>query len=153
MNNNYETKQTVYIIFDRNDSSVSSFNSYLVAALKRRGIDVVFDKTVPEQENGWFLGIKLVLVVFSVPYTFSVACLENLMKLHEFLQEKGHVVVPVFYDESASVIKEQMKMCEGFPVLEKSYSVDQVSKWRRALVKTMDLQGHEYTDELRYSNV
>lgn len=155
MNNNYKTKQTVYIIFDRNDSSVSSFKSYLVAALKRQRIDVVFDKTGPEQENDRFVGIKLILVIFSVLHKFSVVCLENLIKLHEFLQEKGHMVVPVFYDVSVSAIKDQMERCEASAVHENSFSLDQATKWRRALVQrlqTMKLQGHEYNDEQRYVN-
>lgn len=152
MGNNHEIKQTVYISFSFNndDSHVSSFISYLDAALYREGIDVVLDKSGHELEKDRFSDIKLFLVVFSNLYAFSVACLENVVKLLEFLQQKDHVIVPVFYYEK---VKQPMEVFgDKFAVLEKSHSADQVTKWRRVLEETMKLQGHEYSDELRYAN-
>ncbi|CAG7894671.1 unnamed protein product [Brassica rapa] len=101
MNNNDEIKQTVYISFNINDSDVSSFIRYLVAALHREGIDVASEKSGHDLNKGWFSRIKLFVVVFSKPCTYSVACLEKLVKLLEFLREEDNVVVPVFNDAMA----------------------------------------------------
>ncbi|CAA7057305.1 unnamed protein product [Microthlaspi erraticum] len=151
MSNNHEIKQTVYISFNNDDPHVPSFISYLDAALYREGIDVVLDKTGHELEKDRFSDVKLFLVVFSNLYAFSVACLENLVRLLEFLQQKGHVIVPVFYDAK---VKNPMEVLgDKFAVLEKSHSADQVTKWWRVLEETMKLQGHDqYSDEPRYAN-
>lgn len=149
MNNN-KIKQTVYISFNKNDLSVSSFITYLVAALYRVGIDAVSEKPGHELEKGRFSQIKLFVVVFSEPCAYSVACLEELVKLLEFLRKEGHVVVPVFNDATT---KQMEKFFEALAVLGKSYSADQVTTWQRVLKETMELQGHECTEELRYANV
>ncbi|KAH0939277.1 hypothetical protein HID58_006738, partial [Brassica napus] len=74
---------------------------YLVAALHREGIDVASEKSGHDLNKGWFSRIKLFVVVFSKPCTYSVACLEKLVKLLEFLREEDNVVVPVFNDAMA----------------------------------------------------
>lgn len=149
MNNKGEIKQTVYISFNNNDSSLSTFITYLVAAFYRVGIDVVSEKPGHELENGWFSHIKLFVVVFSKPCAYSVACLEKLVMLLEFLQKEGHVVVPVF---SVAIANQKEKLSGAFEALGKSYSADQVTKWQRVLKETMGLKGHEYTNELRCAN-
>ncbi|KAF8117268.1 hypothetical protein N665_0012s0268 [Sinapis alba] len=146
MNNNDEMKQTVYISSNINDSSVSTFITYLVAAFYRAAIDVVSEKPSHELEKGGcFSHTKLFVVVFSKPCEYSVACLEKLVKLLEFLQKESHVVVPVFTVATAM----QIEILSGaFEALGKSYSADQVTTWQRLLKETMGLKGHEYTEEL-----
>ncbi|CAN8258025.1 unnamed protein product [Cochlearia groenlandica] len=143
-----QTNQTVYISYNINDLSVSSFVSYLNAALNSQRIDVVIDKT-PNNNlgNNKFTNIILFLVVFSNSYACSVASLHNLLQLLDFLHKEGRAVVPVFYD---NVAKKQMEVfSDAFSMLEESYSADQVSKWRHVLAKTMKLQGHQYTYKIR----
>ena len=149
MNNNDEIKQTVYISFNINDSDVSSFIRYLVAALHREGIDVASEKSGHDLNKGWFSRIKLFVVVFSKPCTYSVACLEKLLKLLEFLREEDNVVVPVFNDAMA---KQMEKLSGAFEALGKSHSADQVTTWERVLKEITGLRGYEYTNELRYAN-
>ncbi|RID75800.1 hypothetical protein BRARA_B02823, partial [Brassica rapa] len=146
MNNNDEIKQTVYISFNINDSDVSSFIRYLVAALHREGIDVASEKSGHDLNKGWFSRIKLFVVVFSKPCTYSVACLEKLVKLLEFLREEDNVVVPVFNDAMAKQIE---NFSGAFEALGKSHSADQVTTWQRVLKEITGLRGHEYTNKLR----
>uniref|UniRef100_M4DZL0 TIR domain-containing protein n=1 Tax=Brassica campestris TaxID=3711 RepID=M4DZL0_BRACM len=145
MNNNDEIKQTVYISFNINDSDVSSFIRYLVAALHREGIDVASEKSGHDLNKGWFSRIKLFVVVFSKPCTYSVACLEKLVKLLEFLREEDNVVVPVFNDAMAKQIE---NFSGAFEALGKSHSADQVTTWQRVLKEITGLRGHEYTNKL-----
>lgn len=148
MNNNDEIKQTVYISFNINDSVVSSFIRYLVAALYREGIDVASEKSGHDLDKGWISRIKLFVVVFSKPCAYSVACLEKLVKLLEFLRQEDSVVVPVFNDAMA---KQMDKLSGAFERLGKSHSVDQLTTWQRVLKEITGLRGHDYTKELRYA--
>ncbi|KAJ4888715.1 Disease resistance protein (NBS class) [Raphanus sativus] len=149
MDNNDEIKQTVYISFNINDSVVSSFIRYLVAALYREGIDVASEKSGHDLDKGWFSRIKLFVVVFSEPCAYSVACLEKLVKLLEFLREEDSVVVPVFND---SMAKQMDELSGAFETLGKSHSVDQLTTWQRVLKEITGLRGYDYTKELRYAN-
>lgn len=140
MDINEETKRPVDISYNKNDSSVSSFTSYLTAAFDRKGIKL-------------FDGLKLFLVIFSSGYASSVSCLENLMKVLELSRcdKNSYVVVPVFYGVSRLAVKQQSGMfSDAFTELERSYPADQVTKWRCALVETAELQGREYNDKSRY---
>ncbi|VVB08006.1 unnamed protein product [Arabis nemorensis] len=137
MDKNEETKQPVDVIYNKNDSSVSPFISYLTAAFDRKGIKQ-------------FYGLKLFLVIFSSGYPSSVSCLEKLMKVLELSRcdKNSYVVVPVFYGVSRLAVKQQSgTFRDAFTELERSYPEDQVTKWRFALAETAELQGCEYNDD------
>lgn len=142
MNTNEEIKQVDNMIYNKNDSSVSSFISYLIAAFECKGMKP-------------FYGFKLFLVIFSTDYASSVSCLENLVEHLELSRRdnNNYEVVPVFYSVSRSTVKQQSgTFSDAFTKLENSYPADQVTKWRRALAETAELKGHEYDAKSRYAN-
>ncbi|CAF1919284.1 unnamed protein product [Brassica napus] len=121
MNNNDEIKQTVYISFNINDSDVSSFIRYLVAALHREGIDVASEKSGHDLNKGWFSRIKL-FVVKKTMWWFRY---------------------------SMTQWRKMEKLSGAFEALGMSHSADQVTTWQRVLKEITGLRGHEYTNELR----
>ncbi|CAA0407693.1 unnamed protein product [Arabidopsis thaliana] len=132
MDKNEETKQPDNIIYDKNDSSVASFISYLMAGFGCRGIKL-------------FLGIYL--VILSRDYASSVLCLENLELCCD--DKKSYEVVPVFYGVSRSDVRQQSgPFSDAFTKLERSNPADHVTKWRRMFAKIAELKGHEYDEEL-----
>ncbi|KAG7532641.1 P-loop containing nucleoside triphosphate hydrolase [Arabidopsis thaliana x Arabidopsis arenosa] len=135
MDKNEETKPPDNIIYNKNDSSVSSFISHLITAFNCRGIKL-------------FSGICL--VIFSRDYASSVSCLENLAKHLElsFCDKKSYEVVPVFYGVSRSDVRQQSgPFSDAFTELERSYPADKVTRLRWALAKIAELKGHEYDEE------
>lgn len=140
MDKNEETKPPDNIIYNKNDSSVSSFISHLITAFNCRGIKL-------------FSGICL--VIFSRDYASSVSCLENLAKHLElsFCDKKSYEVVPVFYGVSRSDVRQQSgPFSDAFTELERSYPADKVTRLRWALAKIAELKGHEYDEEFWYVN-
>nr|BAB10245.1 unnamed protein product [Arabidopsis thaliana] len=132
MDKKEETKQPDNIIYDKNDSSVASFISYLMAGFGCRGIKQ-------------FLGIYL--VILSRDYASSVLCLENLELCCD--DKKSYEVVPVFYGVSRSDVRQQSgPFSDAFTKLERSNPADHVTKWRRMFAKIAELKGHEYDEEL-----
>ncbi|KAG7532639.1 Toll/interleukin-1 receptor homology (TIR) domain [Arabidopsis thaliana x Arabidopsis arenosa] len=138
-NSNDEVKHTVYISFNKNDSSVSSFISYLIAAFNRQGIISAFvdgksshDEAV-EREMGpeEFSRLRVVVVVFSKNYALHVSFLEKQILEYSYRNNNDFVVVPVFYGVSVSSVKQHMeRFVEEFDAVQRS-----MIKWR---------PGHEY---------
>ncbi|CAL9241822.1 unnamed protein product [Arabidopsis halleri] len=138
-NSNDEAKHTVYISFNKNDSSVSSFISYLIAAFNRQGIISAFvdgksshDEAV-EREMGpeEFSKLRVVVVVFSKNYALHVSFLEKQILEFSYRNNNDFVVVPVFYGVSVSSVKQHMeRFGEEFDAVQRS-----MIKWR---------PGHEY---------
>ncbi|EOA18314.1 hypothetical protein CARUB_v10006829mg, partial [Capsella rubella] len=132
MNTNKGTKHFDNMIYNKNDSSVSSFISHLTAAFVSKGVKLV-------------LGFELLLVIITMDYASSVPCLENLVE-H---RDKNYELVPVFYGISRSTVKQQSgTLSDAFKKLEGSYSADQVNKWRCALAEIAEIKGHEYDAKL-----
>ena len=77
----------VYISFDNNDQSISSFINYLKATFNHHGIYQLDDQSDRLADR-----IKILVVVFSKEDTFSAP--ENLVNQ---LPKKDLVVVPVLY--------------------------------------------------------
>lgn len=137
-NSNDEAKHTVYISFNKNDSSVSSFISYLIAAFNRQGIISAFvdgksshDEAV-EREMGpeEFSKLRVVVVVFSKN-------LEKQILEYSYRNNNDFVVVPVFYGVSISSVNQHMeRFGEEFDAIQRSRI-----KWR---------PGHEYDCKRRY---
>lgn len=122
-NNNDKANRSVYISFDKNDKSVSSFINYLKATFNHHGIYQLDDQSDRFAER-----IKVLVVVFSKEDdTFSPP--ETLVN---HLPKKDLVVVPVLY---------------GVTILSarRNAVLDQVLQGSSAL-----LPRHIYIDERRY---
>jgi hypothetical protein len=102
----------VFINF-REEDIRQSFISHLYAALKNAGINTYYDRQLPKgTELGPELsraieGSHISIVVFSKRYTESSWCLNELKQVMECHRTHGQVVVPVFYDVDASVVRQQ----------------------------------------------
>ncbi|CAE6218638.1 unnamed protein product [Arabidopsis arenosa] len=138
-NRNDEVNHTVYISFNKNDSSVSSFISYLIAAFNRQGIISAFvdgksshDEAV-EREMGpeEFSKLRVVVVGFSKNYALHVSFLEKQILEYSYRNNNDFVVVLVFYGVSVSSVKQHTeRFGEEFDAVQRS-----MIKWR---------PGHEY---------
>lgn len=143
-NNKDEFKHTVYISFDNNDSSVSSFISYLIAAFSRQGISAFVDgksshdeAVEREMEHEGFSKLRVVVVVFSKNYAFHVPFLEKQILEYSYRNNNDFVVVPVFYGVSISSVKQHMESFgDAFDALQRSMIM-----WQ---------PGHEYDCKQRY---
>ncbi|VVB08003.1 unnamed protein product [Arabis nemorensis] len=112
MDNNKNNQ--VFISFEVEDSSVSSFISYLIAAFKRQGIFAFFDSKSSHVEAGEregeeerFSKLKVFVVVFSKNYASHIPCLEK--QIYACRNNDDFVVVPVFYHVSKSSLKQHMR--------------------------------------------
>lgn len=132
-NNNNEAKYTVYISFDDNDSSISTFINYLRATFKRHGIYELDD-----EKDRFFEQLRVLVMVFSSNYKFSMPA-----NLVNHLTNKDLVVVPVFHGVTVSSAKQQIEE------LEPSSSVTPVTMWPRVLLESALLPAHVYNDERR----
>ncbi|XP_010481607.1 PREDICTED: probable WRKY transcription factor 16 [Camelina sativa] len=117
-----EVKHTVYICYDNNDSSVSSFIDYLRASFNRHGI------YEHDDERDIFSDlIRVLVVVFSRNYTFSLP--ENLVN---HLNNKDLVVVSVLHGVTVSSVTQQIAVLEP---------------WSRFLLESAVLPGHVQNDD------
>ncbi|KAL1222971.1 putative disease resistance protein [Cardamine amara subsp. amara] len=121
-NNNEEVNPTVYICFDNNDSSISSFIDFLRATFNRHGIYELDD------ENDRFSNqiIRVLVVVFSRNYKFYVP--ENLVN---HLNNKDLIVVSVLHRITESFVTQQ---------------IAELERWSRELLESAVSPRHIFYD-------
>ncbi|KAK9200657.1 hypothetical protein WN944_015855 [Citrus x changshan-huyou] len=93
-------------------------------------------------------GSKISVVVFSKDYASSKWCLNELVKILDCKNMKGHIIIPVFYGVSPSDVRHQTGIFGvGFGKLEQQFKEqpEMVRKWRDALTESSHLAGHEST--------
>lgn len=131
----------VYVSFDLEDSSLSSFISYLSDAFNRLGIYVSkngkssHEASKREWEKERVSKLKVLVVVFSKTFASHLPCLEK--QIYSCRNYDDFVVVPVFYRVSKSSVKQLLENFGGaFEAVKQS-----MHKLRRR---------HEYDSKRRY---
>lgn len=119
-----EVNPTVYICFDKNDSSISSFIDFLRATFNHHGIYELDDES-----DRFSNQIRVLLLVFSRNYTFYVP--ENLVN---HLNNNDLVVVSVLHGVKESFVTQQ---------------IAELEPWSHILLESEVLSVHIYNDEWR----
>nr|XP_043616356.1 disease resistance protein RPV1-like [Erigeron canadensis] len=126
----------------------NTFVDHLYAALDQRRITYLNLDKLPQGELMGpllFKAIKesqIVIVVFSKNYADSFLCLNELVSVTECMEEKGQIVIPVYYDVDASYVRNQKGTYEeSFARHELLHNKDKVESWRKALVYASNLCG------------
>ncbi|WMV53186.1 hypothetical protein MTR67_046571 [Solanum verrucosum] len=146
-------KYDVFLSF-RGADTRTTFTSHLYEGLKNRGIFTFQDDKRLEQGDSISEELlkaieesQVALIIFSKNYATSRWCLNELVKIMECKEEKGQIVIPVFYDVDLSHVRHQTEsFAEAFSKHESKYTNDiegikKVKGWRTALSDAADLKG------------
>ncbi|XP_024022071.1 TMV resistance protein N-like [Morus notabilis] len=143
----------VFISF-RGDTR-KNFTSHLYSALCRKGIRTYRD--YPNLERGEEISpalsraiekSKISMVVFSKEYASSRWCLDELVHILRCKNERGQIVLPVFYNIDPSDIKKLTgSYAIAFAAHEECFEPNKVKEWRDALTAAADLSGFHSQDE------
>ncbi|KAJ9568535.1 hypothetical protein OSB04_004501 [Centaurea solstitialis] len=141
----------VYISF-RGEDIRMTFVDHLYAALVRQGINTFLDeRSLPKGKSirsSVFKAIeesRLVLVVFSKDYGISTWCLEELVHIMKCKDEKGQLLIPIFFDDvdPSEVRRQAGRYGQALDWFE--YNNDKrVGSWREALTKICNISGHAF---------
>uniref|UniRef100_A0A6N2KVB6 TIR domain-containing protein n=1 Tax=Salix viminalis TaxID=40686 RepID=A0A6N2KVB6_SALVM len=137
-------KHDVFLSFRGKDTR-NSFTSHLHAALKQKQIDAFIDNKLDGGEKLEPALLKRIedsyisVVIFSENYADSTFCLRELSKIHECMETKGQMVLPVFYkldpeDLTGSYGKNLSRH-------ERDCASSEVESWRHALKEIANLKG------------
>ncbi|KAH0716074.1 hypothetical protein KY284_008979 [Solanum tuberosum] len=151
-------KYDVFLSF-RGVDTRRTFMGHLYEGLKNRGIFTFQDDkrlengdSIPEELLKAIEESRVALVIFSKNYATSRWCLNELVKIIECKEEKGLIVIPVFYDVYPSEVRKQTKsFAEAFTKHESKYANDiegmqMVKGWRTALSVAADLKGYDISN-------
>uniref|UniRef100_M1BA17 NL25 n=1 Tax=Solanum tuberosum TaxID=4113 RepID=M1BA17_SOLTU len=146
-------KYDVFVSF-RGADTRRTFTCHLYEDLKNRGIFTFQDDkrlengdSIPEELLKAIEESQVALVIFSKNYATSRWCLNELVKIMECKEEKGLIVIPVFYDVYPSEVRKQTNsFADAFTEHESEYANDvegmqMVKGWRTALSAAADLKG------------
>ncbi|KAH0747267.1 hypothetical protein KY285_008924 [Solanum tuberosum] len=146
-------KYDVFLNF-RGADNRRTFTGHLYEGLENRGIFTFKDDkrlengdSIPEELLKAIEESQVALVIFSKNYATSSWCLSELVKIMECKEEKGQIVIPVFYDVDPShVLHQTESFAEAFSKHESRYKDDvegmqKVKGWRTALSAAADLKG------------
>ncbi|EXB68708.1 TMV resistance protein N [Morus notabilis] len=143
----------VFISF-RGDTR-KNFTSHLYSALCRKHIRTYKDD--PNLERGDKISpvlsraieeSKISIVVFSKEYASSRWCLDELVHILRCKNERGQIVLPVFYNIDPSDIRKQKgSYAIAFAAHEECFEPNKVMEWRNALTAAADLSGFHSKDE------
>ncbi|KAH0747257.1 hypothetical protein KY285_008914 [Solanum tuberosum] len=153
-------KYHVFLSF-RGADTRRTFTGHLYEGLKHRGIFTFQDDkrlengdSIPEELLKAIEESQVALVIFSKNYATSSWCLNELVKIMECKEEKGLIVIPVFYDVYPSEVRKQTKsFADAFTKHESEYANDvegmqMVKGWRTALSDAADLKGCNIHDRI-----
>ncbi|XP_024022076.1 TMV resistance protein N, partial [Morus notabilis] len=91
---------------------------------------------------------KISVVVFSKEYASSSWCLNELVHILKCKNERGQIVLPVFYNIDPSDIRKQKgSYAIAFAAHEERFEPKKVMEWRNALTAAADLSGFHSQDE------
>ncbi|XP_015159497.1 TMV resistance protein N-like [Solanum tuberosum] len=146
-------KYDVFLSF-RGVDTRRTFTGHLYEGLENSAICTFQDDkrleigdSIPEELLKAIEESQVALVIFSKKYATSRWCLNELVKIMECKEEKGLIVIPVFYDVYPSVVRKQKKSFKvAFDQHESEYANDDEGKqkvkgWRTALSAAADLKG------------
>ncbi|KAH0775553.1 hypothetical protein KY290_006964 [Solanum tuberosum] len=154
-------KYNVFLSY-RGEDTRRNFTSHLYQGLENRGIFTFLDDkrlengdSIPKELLKAIEESQVALVIFSKNYAPSRWCLNELVKIMEFKEENGQIVIPIFYDVDPSHVRYQSEnFAEAFAKHELRYKDDvegmkKVQGWRNALTAASNLKGYD----IRYGEV
>ncbi|MED6217016.1 hypothetical protein PIB30_013486 [Stylosanthes scabra] len=156
------TEYDVFISF-RGEDTRKTFTGRLFNALKDRAIRVYMDRLLKGGDEIWPTLEKAIenslmsIVVFSENFATSKWCLEELVKIVQWRDHHGQVVIPVFYRTEPRDVRSQRgsyeKAFAKYEREEKESNREKISKWRQALKEAANISGwhsthYEDDDEL-----
>ena len=144
----------VFVSF-RGADTRTNFTSYLRQSLHRKGIDTFFDEKL---RRGQDLSVlfdrieqsKMSIVVFSENYANSTWCLEELWKIMQCREKRGHGVIPIFYKVKKSDVENQKGSFEApFKNPKECLKGDgqKVGAWKEALRAASNILGFVLPEE------
>ncbi|MED6119976.1 hypothetical protein PIB30_016777 [Stylosanthes scabra] len=141
----------------RGEDTRSGFTGYLYYTLTNRGINTFIDDEKlgrgKEIISSLFTAIeksRIAIVVLSKNYASSSFCLDELVKILEYVKGKGRLIIPVFYDVDPSDVRKQTGTYgEALAVHENKFKLkadklEMLKRWRMALEKIADLSGYHF---------
>ncbi|KAI9071234.1 hypothetical protein K1719_046797 [Acacia pycnantha] len=139
-------KHEVFLSF-RGEDTRRSFTSHLHKALCHQGIETFIDYELPKGDDisqSLVQAIEdssLSMIVFSQNYASSKWCLNELIEILRSKEEKGQLVVPIFYEVDPSHVRHQSGAYEEAFKQHLKKNPDKVAEWRKALFETASLAG------------
>ncbi|KAF3449362.1 hypothetical protein FNV43_RR10090 [Rhamnella rubrinervis] len=143
-------KHDVFISFSGKDTRFS-FTSFLYEELRSKAIQAYMD--VREFETGDEISpalmnaiksSKVSVVIFSKNYASSTWCLNELVQILECKERNGQIVLPVFYQIDAFIVRDQS---DSYGVAFEKHEerlkddIEKVNQWRKALEDATYLHG------------
>ncbi|PWA62001.1 nucleotide-binding site protein [Artemisia annua] len=129
------------------------FVDHLYTALQQRGIltyvdnedlsrgapmDVTLLKAIQES--------RIAIVVFSIHYADSLWCLTELTSIIKCRDERGQIVIPIYYHVDPSEVRQQ-KGEFGYVFSKQALeNIPKAESWRKALIDASDIVGWEVGD-------
>ncbi|EOA29158.1 hypothetical protein CARUB_v10025426mg, partial [Capsella rubella] len=144
-------KFDVFLSFNGDDTG-RNFISFLFTELIKKNVKIPpfkYDRQIspelerisPELERA-IGGSRFAVVVVSENYSASPWCLEELVKVMEFVREGSITVIPVFYDVDPCHVRRQIgKVAEHFKMHEGREDHEKVLFWRQALKDLGNVSG------------
>ncbi|KAF3449314.1 hypothetical protein FNV43_RR10042 [Rhamnella rubrinervis] len=151
--NSNPPKETVYDVFMnfRGEDTRSGFTSYLYDALIQQGYKTFFDdENLPRGKaisKGLLKAIedsRSSIVILSENYAFSSWCLTELAKIVDCMENKGQIVLPIFYHVDPSHVRNQRESYgKAFEKHESNSELNpmEVDSWKKALKGVANLGG------------
>ncbi|CAA7043073.1 unnamed protein product [Microthlaspi erraticum] len=143
------SKFDVFLSFSGLDTG-RSFITFLYKELDRRNIPTFKDDKEPR--TGREISPELIhvieesrfaVVVVSKNYSASSRCLDELVKIMEFVKKGSLTVMPIFYGVEPTHLRRQIKeVAEQFETHESKEDQQKVLSWRQALFSLASISGH-----------
>ncbi|KAK9069862.1 hypothetical protein SSX86_010258 [Deinandra increscens subsp. villosa] len=144
-----ECKYDVFLSF-RGEDTRKTFVDHFYSALVDRQIHTYKDNiTLLKGESigpSLFKAVeesRIAVIIFSKNYADSSWCLEELAYIMKDRDERGLVVMPVFYDVNPSEVRKQTGDFGKAFSKQEVENVDKVESWRKALVDASNIAGWE----------
>ncbi|KAF3449348.1 hypothetical protein FNV43_RR10076 [Rhamnella rubrinervis] len=144
----FRDKHDVFISFRGMDTR-DGVTSFLYEALRNKAIQAYMD--VREFETGDEISpalmnaiksSKISVAIFSENYASSTWCLNELVQILECKESNGQIVLPVFYQIDAFIVRDQTESyAVAFEEHKRSFNDTQLNKWRKALKDATYLHG------------
>ncbi|KAK2406525.1 disease resistance protein RPV1 [Trifolium repens] len=149
-----DIKYDVFVSF-RGADIRKNFLSHVLEALARKQIVVFSDKKLKggDEISELHKAIEksfISLVIFSPNFASSHWCLDEVVKIVEWREKYGRILIPVFYQVDPSDVRHQNGTYRDvFAQHEKNYDMNKVLSWRSALKQSTNMSGF---DSLNFSD-
>lgn len=153
-------KYDVFLSF-RGVDTRDTFTSHLYATLCQKNIETYIDNRLEAGDEispsllTAIEGSKLSVIIFSENYASSTWCLDELLHIIQCKENKGQLVIPVFYHvEPRHVRRQKESYATAFAKHEKRFKdgASKVQAWKVALNKAANIAGWD-SSALRYCNL